>query len=404
MSNSTISSKIPIKNRIESLDIIRGVVILGILIININYFSTIAIERMNPITNGDFTGLNKWIWILSLVFVKQKFMTIFAILFGAGIYLMSESNKVKGIKEYLVHFPRMGWLILFGLLHAYLIWDGDILVSYALTGIVVYFFRNLSPKVLILIGVLTIVGANYSNYFSLFNPQPVSEEVSAYWNPSKEAIEQQINQKQIGWIEDTPKRIAVSFRRQTTDFYTFTLWKVMGLMLIGIALMKTKVLTAEKDKKFYIKMFWWSFIVGMIVTLPGFIHYLKSNFDYQVFTTTHLLSFYLSSITLPFAFIALLMLVVKSEKFKLFKKVISRVGKMAFTNYIMQNIIGTLIFFGYGLGLYGKVDRVFLLQLVVAIWIFQIIFSYYWLNKFNFGPLEWCWRCLTYRKILPLTK
>ncbi len=398
------SPKGPLKKRIESLDIIRGFIILGIFIININYFSTITIERYHPTVHGNFNWLNQLIWVLEYTLVKQRLMTVFAILFGAGIYLMAKHNKNKGLKEAPLHFTRMFWLVIIGLIHAYLIWDGDILVSYALCGCVVYFLRNMSAKALIIIGTIMILIPFWGTFKTIVVNEPVPKEDLAFWNPDNELLQEALQSHQVSWTKETPGRIKTAFRRQTSDFITWSLWRVGGLMLLGMALMKLDVLTAKRPKKTYTRMLLVSAGIGLPISFYGTLFYMKSNYDFSVFIGLKSATFYFGGLILGFSYIALLILLVKSDGFKYIKKSFSALGKMALTNYIMQSVFGTLIFFGYGLGYWGKVDRTFLVLVILAVWVFQAIFSNYWMKHYNYGPLEWLWRSLIYRKKQPLKR
>jgi len=138
--------------RIASIDVLRGVALLGILIINIPLFSMVEAVLFNPTAFGDFTGANRVVWILSYLFGDQKFMTLFSMLFGAGIVLMAERAESKGLRPAGLHYRRMLWLMVIGCLHGYLLWFGDILYLYGLCGLVVYLFRRLSPGWLIPLG------------------------------------------------------------------------------------------------------------------------------------------------------------------------------------------------------------------------------------------------------------
>jgi uncharacterized protein len=132
------------KDRIVSLDVLRGVAVLGILVMNIQSFSMPSAAYINPTAYGDLTGINKWIWIISHILASGKFMSIFSILFGAGVLIFIQNAQARGEKAFALHFRRMGWLLLFGLIHGYLLWSGDILVCYSLCGMVIWFFWNSS--------------------------------------------------------------------------------------------------------------------------------------------------------------------------------------------------------------------------------------------------------------------
>ena len=146
-----------LSDRIHILDILRGYALLAIMVMNIQYFSMIMSAYINPTAYGDFTGVNRWIWILSHLFADQKFMSLFSLLFGAGVLLFTDRLASKGNTSLGLHYRRTFWLFLIGIAHAYLLWYGDILVPYAICAIIVVLFRKLSPNLLSLIGVLLLL-------------------------------------------------------------------------------------------------------------------------------------------------------------------------------------------------------------------------------------------------------
>ncbi|NTV51300.1 MAG: hypothetical protein HGA69_00490 [Desulfobulbaceae bacterium] len=146
-----------LSERILSLDVLRGIAVLCILIMNIQSFSMIGAAYINPAAYGDLTGINKWVWILSHILASEKFMSIFSMLFGAGIILFTERAIAKERKPSALHYRRMFWLLVFGMLHAYLIWYGDILVAYSLCGMLAFVFRKMKPKKLIIFSSLFFI-------------------------------------------------------------------------------------------------------------------------------------------------------------------------------------------------------------------------------------------------------
>src|SRR5580692_13159976 len=150
------------KERIVSIDVLRGFALLGILPMNIQYFSMISAAYSNPTAYGSMTGANYWVWLLCHVFADEKFMTIFSMLFGVGILLMTSRIEAVGKPSAGRHYRRMGWLIAFGLAHAYLLWSGDILVTYGMCGLLVYLCRRIRPRTLLIMGVLAIAVASAS--------------------------------------------------------------------------------------------------------------------------------------------------------------------------------------------------------------------------------------------------
>ena len=183
-------------NRIQSLDLLRGIAILGILIMNIQSFAMPSAAYSNPMAYGDLTGLNLWAWILSHLFADQKFMSIFSVLFGAGIILITEKKELLTGSSVKLHYTRNLILLLIGLIHAHLIWYGDILVAYALCSFLVYPLRKLSPRKLLITGIMIVsVPSILNGLFQFFLPyMPASElqDLRMDWAPTNELIEQEI--------------------------------------------------------------------------------------------------------------------------------------------------------------------------------------------------------------------
>src|SRR5687767_6329722 len=143
--------------RIGSIDVLRGVAVLGILLMNIQTFSMVESAYMNPASYGDLTGINAVIYVFGRLFADQKFMTIFSMLFGAGIVLMAEKAVSNGRRPASAHYRRMIVLLAVGVAHAYLLWYGDVLTTYAICGMLVYLVRKWRPAILFWLGVLLLL-------------------------------------------------------------------------------------------------------------------------------------------------------------------------------------------------------------------------------------------------------
>ncbi len=395
-------------DRIISLDALRGFAVLGILIMNIQSFSMISNAYVNPMAFGDFHATNQWFWKLSHIFASQKFMPIFAMLFGAGIVLMNERLALKEISSTALHYRRMMWLMMIGLMHAYLLWYGDILFTYALCGLLVFLFRKMSPAKLLFIGFLFFSMASIIYLFlgqSIpYWPSEQLEQSVQSWQPSAAAIQTEIENYRGSWIQQMDSRILTALFVQSTMFFMKVGWKTIGLMLVGMALYKWGIFSASVSKKSYIL----GAIAGFAIGLPIIIIGIKQNFEAH-FSFEYSMFFgsqfnYWGSLFISYAYICLIMILFKSNRFLKVKKSFAAVGRMALSNYLFQTIICTFIFYGYGFGLFGKTNRLEQLVIVIAIWVFQIIVSNIYLKYFRYGPFEWLWRSLSYFKMQTLKK
>jgi len=393
-------------DRYPSLDILRGVAVLGILIMNIQSFSMPEAAYLNPSAFGDLTGLNKWTWMISHIFADQKFMTIFSILFGAGIILMSHRAEDSGRRPAVTHYKRIFWLFVIGMLHAYLIWHGDILVTYAVCGTIVFLFRKLNPLKLVVIGILLISVSSllylFFGWSIQFWPQDAIDNTMLSWKPAAELINREIAAFRGSWLDQMPYRIKASLTFQTMVFFIFTGWRVSGLMLIGMALYKWGVLTANRSNKFYLFMFLIGFTLGLPVVISGMISNINADFSlkYAMFTGSQFN--YWASIFISMGYIGLIMFLYQKMKKNLFFGSMADIGRTAFSNYILQSILCTFIFYGHGLGLFARIERKYQILFVLLVWFVQISLTELWVRLYKFGPVEWLWRSLIYGQRQPL--
>lgn len=387
-------------NRIISLDILRGVAVLGILIMNIQSFSMPSAAYINPTAFGDLSGINKWIWILSHLLASEKFMAIFSMLFGAGVVLFSENAESKNRNSAALHYKRMAWLLLFGLIHAYLLWYGDILFKYSLCGMLIFLFRNMHPRPLVWVGIgFFLVPLVLNNLFAWSIPYWPEENVESTfhsWSPGQEAISHQIDSMRGSWSDRMGIRLPAAVFMHTSYFLMGSFWRIMSMMLLGMALFKWKILSAERSNTFYMRMVVIGFLIGLALSGLGVFLNFKYGWtmEFSMFRGNQFN--YLGSVGVAFGYIGLVMLCSKSDRLQAVKTLFASVGRMAFTNYILMTLLAVLIFNGSGLALFGMVERDMQVLILLGIWVVILIVSSVWLKHFRFGPLEALWRSLTY--------
>jgi uncharacterized protein len=395
----------PASERIAALDLLRGVAVLGILAMNIQGFAMPGAAYLNPTAYGDLSGLNGWVWRLGHLLTDQKFLTIFSILFGAGMVLMAQRVEAKDARPARIHLRRTVGLLVLGLLHAYLLWAGDILVTYALCALVVFRFHRLRPRTLLVLGVL-VVSVHTALYllfwWSLpYWPAENVEGVRVFWNPTTEQITGEIAAYQGGWLAQMEYRLPASLAFQTLVFFIFTAWRAAGLMLIGMALYKMGILSALRSRRFYLTLT----VVGFTVGLPLITYGIAWNFaaGWSLDSMYGGSQFnYWGAPFVSLAYIGIVMLVAQSTRLRAVSHPFRAVGRMALSNYILQTLVCTTIFYGHGLGLFGEVERTGQVLIVLIVWVLQLIVSPLWLRHFRFGPLEWLWRSWTYRGWQPM--
>ncbi len=398
----------PTTNRITSLDALRGFALLGILIMNIISHGLPSSHYTNPMAGGMLTGADYWAFTFSQLFANQKFMSLFSILFGAGIVLLTEKIEKTGRSAAARHYVRNFWLLLFGLFHAYVIWYGDILVQYATCSIWLFLFRKKSPKTLLIwagIFFLITIGMNLSAGLSMpYWPEEQVAELCQDWKPAAEKMNAEIVAYQGSWSDHFPYRRDMAFALETFIFLMGYGWQITALMLIGMALFKSKVLTAERSSSFYGKMAGIGLSIGLGLGAVGLyqngIHDYACDYSFFIGSQFNLIG----SLPMALGYIGLFMWWYNGSGKGFLSKWLAPVGRMALTNYLMQSIIATFIFYGHGLGLFGTVGRANQWWIILGIWIFQIFFSRWWMQHFRFGPFEWLWRSLTYWRLQPFRK
>lgn len=391
------------KNRIAALDVLRGFAFLGIFVMNVQGMAMVRDAYFMPSAHMDLTGINWAIWVAGHMFADMKFMALFSMLFGAEIIVMADERAAKGLPTTKFRYTRNAWLLVFGLIHAYFIWAGDILVTYALCAFVVFWFRNLSAVKLLAFGAgLLAIGVTVcllAGYSVQCAPPDVTEEVRASMISTVAGKTAEVAAYIGSWNDAHAVRVADAFSLQTEGFAFFLFWRAGGLMLIGMGLFKMGVLSTSRTPAFYTKMILIGFGLGLPLVYVGVTQNAARNGDplYSMIGPGMLFN-YFGSLFIAAAYIGLIMRVVQSGVLSSLQARLAAVGRMAFTNYIAQSVIGTFIFYGFGLGLFGSVERWGQVLIVLAVWAFQLWLSPLWLRHYRFGPLEWLWRSLTYMK------
>ncbi|MEO6580286.1 MAG: DUF418 domain-containing protein [Sphingomicrobium sp.] len=409
----------PTGKRLESLDFIRGCALFGILIMNIVGMG-MGPAYDNPTVMGGATGINLWTWFIVNVGFEGTQRGLFSILFGAGVILFTSRPDSTD-----AYFRRNLWLIAFGLFNAWvLLWGGDILYFYGLTGLFLFSFRNLPGRQLLGLGVAAFVlGAAWSgletyNMLNLHKRAVAAETVPAAarneqqtkaiddWKdqsrgaPSEERVAHLKRENQGGYVSALLVRAPRISEAQSWDAYRY-FFDIFGMMMIGMALFKLGVLTLEAKTRTYLAMMVGGYAIGMPLNIyeanllmsHGFSGLARHQAD---------ITYDLARLAQTIGHLGLLGLFLKSGIFASFRRSMAAVGRMALTNYLTHSVVALTIF--VLLGYWGALERHQLYYIVFAIWAVQIVVSPIWLNHFHFGPVEWLWRYLTYGKPPPFRK
>ncbi|MDX2149445.1 MAG: DUF418 domain-containing protein [Bryobacteraceae bacterium] len=427
--SSTSFAPVASTERLYALDTLRGVALLGILLMNILTFAFPMATYFNPNVAGGNSGPNWAIWFVQYVFWDGKMRAIFSLMFGVGLLLLTERASKRGADAGIadVYLRRILWLLLFGIIHAFLVWEGDILYPYALIGLALYPFRKLSPKALLIIAgiqIALLTGASIAGGFEAKEKKQKYEEAAAlkkqgktltddqkaaleswesqlrYIAPTPEQLKKEIDAHKAGYVELFKWRVKEVSQWHGMPYYSPAMWDMMAMMFIGMALYKTGVLATQRSWRFYGWMAAIGFLLGVPLNAVSTWLTWKVAFD-PVQTNWTMASYQLGRVAMALAYVAVLQLILKAGALAWLTARLAAVGQMAFSNYISHSLICSTLFYGYGFGLYQRMERYQVYGVVAAIWTFQLLMSPVWLRHFHFGPLEWCWRSLTYWKRQP---
>ncbi|MEO8141890.1 MAG: DUF418 domain-containing protein [Sphingomicrobium sp.] len=405
--------------RFETLDIVRGVAVMGILVMNIAAFAMPYPAYANPAAYGGDSGASLASWVFNFLIFDGKMRGLFSILFGASTLLVIERATASGRAGGPAHYARMIVLLGFGLVHFYFIWWGDILVLYAMCGMLLYFFRNRSPRSLsrwaIALISLSIISFSASGLTAALADRPGLPPGAA------EGFAEARKALSVEFGADSPK-IESDLRLYRSDYATIVdsrlngrRWEpfmsilgfgleTVGLMLIGMALFRSGFLTGERDTAYYRK---WAIRSALIALPPlAFLAWwqISANFDaIRVFLAFLALSVPFD-VLLAIGWAAAIIWWVKVGPMPALKTRVAAAGRMAFTNYLATSIIMTSIFYGYGGNLFGEVGRATLWLFVLGMWALILAWSKPWLDRFHYGPLEYLWRSLSRMQRQPLRK
>jgi uncharacterized protein len=295
---------------------------------------------------------------------------------------------------------------LFGLLHAYLLWTGDILVWYAESGLIAYLFWRKEPRRLLIWSMLLLlIGTGLYAFFQWSLPYWPPEAVEGnkgWWIPGPGVLEQRLEAYRSGWLSQMSERIPAALPLQTFVYLIWGMWRTLGMMLLGMALVKWGVLSAQRPRRFYMVLSVTGLAVGLPIIAYGAWQNIAQEWSFQYSMYGGSLFNYWGSIAVALAYVSLIMLWFGSNLGGRLKQALCAVGRTAFSSYIAQTLICTTLFYGHGFGLFGSVPRWGQLAIVPAVWLIVIIGASLSVKHFRFGPLEWLWRSLTYKKRQPM--
>ncbi len=411
MSNS--AAPVLQNERADILDALRGFAILGIFLDNVfgftgyGFFTTAQREALPTFYADGMLGL------CELAFVHGKFYSLFSLLFGIGFSIILTRNEEKGINPLKIFYRRLFILLLIGAVHVFLLWEGDILLLYALVGFILPLFRNCSDKALLIWAVVLIASPilidcikvllnvhvagfleNFAKSIDKKTGLPTDENFSKYLFKEGSGWKEWRNWQASGWIY-----------RYSYLVESNRIPKVLGMFLLGFYAGRKNIYSnLEHYAPLLKKLRRWGFIIGIPSSIAMAIFEIDGLSVPKAIGLLDTVFYAVSVVPLSLAYVAAICLFWIKTNGNNKLKLLAPVGRMALTNYLMQTILGITIFYGVGFGLGGNIGPAVFFPIAIVIYIVQIIYSNWWFKYFNYGPVEWIWRQLTYGKRLAIRK
>ena len=426
------------RERISSIDTLRGVAILGILWLNIMYFAyppfdaNFPTTMVHPVFSGPHRNIDTGIWFVSWIFGEGKMRGMLSLLFGAGVLLLTDRAEFRGagIRTADIYLRRNLWLVVLGAVHGFFVWSGDILVLYGLIGLLFLFpLRRLKPRNLLALAMVLltlnvfvqgeihyhvfetwkIYRAATAAYTQQRSHQPLSETqqaaISSWENrlkhrPTEKQLYQEIANQQEGYIETRLKEAPNLYQSYTLLFLPQTT-EVGGLMILGMYLYRVRFLSARWSKRAYARLAAVCLGIAWPLTAWAARYAIQGNFQPQAVALlqgTYGIWVVAGSVGTA----SLLMLVSQLRPLRPIARVLGDVGQMALTNYLLMSLVMQTLFVWSPLHWFGYLEYYKVYALVLAMWTANIVLSTIWLRRFQFGPVEWLWRSLTYGKRQPM--
>lgn len=398
--------------RIEALDVLRGFALLGILLMNLEAFAGPMFEAGTGV-NPAFSGVDRFVDLLVYVFVQGKFWTLFTLLFGMGFAVMSQRAEATGRPFAAVYWRRGLVLLGIGLVHALLIWSGDILVTYALCSFLLLAFRDVSPRVLLVVAVLAFLGALGLVALTglIGTVMQSTPELAAQWDKAMSG-----QNEMMGKLAEAQRQAYGSgnyFEATLQRFRDFGIGLlnlmvlgplIFGMFLLGAWFVRTGAITApDRHPRLFRNLRWWALPVGLALMLAS--TWMRPTLDPAHVDLGYAVAFSLSmlaGVLMSLGYAAWVLRGLQSPGWMQRLAWLAPAGRMALTNYLMQSLLCTLVFYGYGLGWFERMPRTWQVPFGLSLFALQVLSSHWWLKRFRFGPMEWLWRSLTYLKPQPM--
>lgn len=411
------------RDRILALDLLRGIAVLGILFVNMAFFAGPIAQTMLPTRLADETLVDRIAWAFVTVFCEFKFISLFSMLFGAGLALQMDRAVAAGRRFVPTYLRRLGILAVVGLFHALALWYGDILFIYSVAGLVLMLVLLLRPTQPVLIG-LGLAGVIISNVlmtglsglqmeFERNQPPAAKTEEPPSPLTGMEAMKAaQFDMRTDTWMtaetlayRDGPLRDAQTFRSVTYAIIVPSMalvysWRLLGMFFLGAGLMRAGFFEGRHPKRLRM-MAAVGLSVGLLLEVVAVAGIWNSGFEVSWTYIAARGLHDIASFVLALGYASIVVILAKRAVVAKWGMPLVRTGRMALTNYLLETLLATFLMYWWGLGWFGSVSHAEQVGLTLAICAPLVLFSTVWLSFFKMGPLEWCWRCLTYWRVLP---
>lgn len=401
------------QERIQTLDILRGFAILGIFIVNMGMINSPYIYLYGSNIQM-WTGA--WDQITDafiILFAQGKFYTLFSFLFGLGFILFMERAGQKVSRPGLLFLRRLIILFIIGVIHAYFLWYGDILMTYAVSGFLLFAFYRAKPRTLVIWAMallsfyvlLVALSVGLVSLGEAVDPGMVEKELQKQSEVYERGIESSTLAYREGSFSDIMSQRIKDLKEQIPS-NIMAIFLFFPLFLLGAYAGKKKIFQNIQQNIGFIRKVWlWGFIIGVSLNLLKYWSLQQMDgLNLSMYHNIHAIGMAIGDAALSLFYIASIVLLTQHQIWLKRLTPFAGVGRTAISNYLFQSIVCTTIFYSYGLGLYGKVGPLYGLILTFIIFIVQIFLSRIWLQSYEFGPVEWLWRSLTYGKWQPFRK
>jgi uncharacterized protein len=407
----------PVKagERMQIVDSLRGFALLGILLVNMGLFIHPFHTILFPPDPGTPLLDQAASWLIRLL-AEGKFYSLFSLLFGLGFAIQFGRAQVRNLPIVPLYMRRMFFLLLFGAIHAFFIWTGDILIVYALLGFVLILFRKARPRTLLIwIGIILtgyfLLMTMWLGFIELGRMDPgAAAEINQILAEQERLFRSDIEQAYEAYGQGSFAEVT---RYRMREYFSILSFAAVGMLpgvfmmfLVGLYFGKRRLFdSVEENLPFFRKITWW----GLAIGLPANLIYASlmatgiSRLDINLPMYVATLGQIVGGPALCLFYVGALTLLSRRQPWADRLQILAPVGRMALTNYLLQSIVCTFIFYGYGLGLFGQVGAAVGLVLTLVIYGLQIPFSHWWMARFRYGPFEWLWRTLSYMQWQPLT-